>query len=68
MSCIENCILTCSELGTGWAILGKFHQISGPVFPDGNLIHREDRGKGESEQMVKLSLEVMATNSTKPVD
>ena len=67
MTCFENCILTCRELCTGWAILGKLHQISGPGFPDGNLIHREDRGKGDGEQMVKLNLEAMAANSMKPM-
>lgn len=67
MTCIENCILTCGEQGTGWAILGKLHQIFGPVFPDRNLVHRKDREKRDGEQMVKLNLEVMATKSGKPV-
>lgn len=67
MTCIENCILTCRGLGTGCTILGKLRQISGPVFPGGNLIHREDRGKGDGEQMVKLNSEAMATNSMKPM-
>lgn len=67
MTCIENCVWTCGGLGTGWATLGKLHQISGPVFPDRNLIHGEDRGEGDGEQMVELNLEVMATNLMKPM-
>jgi len=59
--------LTCRQLGTGWAVLVKWHQISGPVFPVANLIHREEKGKGDGEETVKLNLEVTATNLMKPM-